>query len=75
MPLTVKFLQAWLSRENLTIFCNKIHERGAPLTNFWSFVDGTVRPICIPERNQRVLYNGHKKVHGVKFQSFAAPKD
>ena len=27
MSLTVKFLQAWLSRENLTIFCNKIHER------------------------------------------------
>ena len=71
--LLQNFQQAWLSRENLTIFCNKIHERGAPLTNCWGFVDGTVRPISRPERNPRVLYNGHKKVHGIKFQSVAAP--
>ena len=43
--------QAWLSRKNLTIFCNKIHERGAPLTNRWGFVDGTVCQIYIPGRN------------------------
>ena len=54
------------------IYC-KIHGRGAPLTNCWGFVDGTVRPISGSERNSRVLYNGHKKVHGIKFQSVAAP--
>ena len=59
----------------MTIFCNRIHERGALLTNCWGFVDGTVRPISRPERNPRVLYNGHKKVHGVKFESVAAPNE
>ena len=29
---------------------------------------------CFPTRkNQRVLYNGHKKVHAIKFQSAAVP--
>ena len=37
------------------------------------FVDGTVRRVCRPGRNQSVLYNGHKKVHAIKFQSVVAP--
>ena len=51
----------------------KLHRKGAALDNCWGFVDGTVRPICRPGRMQRVLYNGHKKVHALKFQSIAAP--
>ena len=71
VPFTAKYLTEWLSRQNLTISCNKIHERSAPLTNCWCFLDGTVRPICRPERNLLFLYNEHKKVHGIKFQSVA----
>ena len=37
------------------------------------FVDGTVRPICRPGKNQRVVYNGCKRVHALKFQSAVAP--
>ena len=44
--LLQNFQQAWLSGKNVTIFCNKIHERDAPLTNCWRFVDGTVHLIC-----------------------------
>ena len=32
-----------------------------------------MRPICRPGRNQRVVYNGHKRVHALKFQSVVAP--
>ena len=71
--LLQNFQQAWLSRENLTIFLKKIQERGAPLTNCRGFVDGTFRPISRPERNPHVLYNGHKKLQGIKFESVAAP--
>ena len=39
----------------------------------WGFVDITIRPISKPERNPHVLYNGQKKVHGIKFESVAAP--
>ena len=63
----------WLSREFLQQFADKIHEKGAALTNCWGFVDGTVRGISRPEKNQRVLYNGHEKIHSIKFQSVAAP--
>ena len=48
-------------------------KKGAGLRNCWGFVDGTVRAVSRPGKNQRVLYNGHKKVHSIKFQSVAAP--
>ena len=67
------FDQNWLSRENLQRFANIIHEKDAPLDNCWGFVDGTVRRVCRPGRNQIVLYDRHKKVHGIKFQSVVAP--
>ena len=65
--------QNWLSRNNLEEFSNKIHAKGAPLQNCWAFVDGTTRPLCRPGQNQRILYNGHKRYHCIKFQSVAAP--
>lgn len=33
----------------------------------------TARPIARPGEQQRVMYNGHKKVHTIKFQSVVAP--
>ena len=35
--------------------------------------DGIVRPICRPAQNQRLLFNGHKRVHAFKFQTISAP--
>ena len=32
-------------------------------------MDGTVRPICRPSQQQRILYNGRKRIHAIKFQS------
>ena len=37
------------------------------------FIDGTVRPISRPGNGQRIVHNGHKRVHGLKFQSIALP--
>ena len=65
--------QSWLSPHCLQGFCDKIHQKGAALSHYWGFVDGTVRPISRPNENQRILYNGHKKVHAIKFQSVVAP--
>jgi hypothetical protein len=65
--------QNWLSPNNLEIFADAIHRKGAPLLNCWGFIDGTVRPITRPGKNQRVLYNGRKKIHSLKFQSVVAP--
>lgn len=67
------FNRAIVNPESLERYAMAIHARGAPLTNCWGFVDGTVRPISRPGNNQRMLYNGHKRVHAIKFQSVATP--
>ena len=47
-------------------------EKESALDNCWGFVVGTVRPVCRPSQMQRAIYNGHKKVHALKFQSVVA---
>ena len=62
-----------LAREKLEEYCSAITAKGSPLQNCFGFIDGTVRPMCRPGENQRTVYNGHKKVHSLKFQSVALP--
>ena len=47
--------------------------KGAALDNCFGFVDGTVCPISKPGEQQRIVYNGHKRVHALKFLSVAVP--
>ena len=65
--------QPYLSPANLEKYADAVHSKGAALQNCWGFIDGTVRPICRPSRNQRLVYNGHKRVHAIKFQSVVTP--
>ena len=39
----------------------------------WWIIDGTIRPICRPSQEQRIMFNGHKRVHSLKFQSVTLP--
>ena len=70
--LLQNFQQAWLSSKAFTIFCIKIRKRGVYLTKCWSFVDRMINANCRAGRNQRVLYNGIKKFHRIKFRSVTA---
>ena len=45
---------AWLDPE---LFSKAISEKGAPLHQCWGFIDGTIRPISRPIRNQRIMYS------------------
>lgn len=65
--------QPWLSPGNLENFANTTFQAGSALQNCFGFVDGTVRPVSQPGKNQRLLYSGHKKVHTIKFQFVAVP--
>lgn len=67
------FNQPFLSPQMLDRYAQAIFDRGSPLPNCFGFVDGTLRPIARPKKNQRVVYNGHKRVHGIKFQSVVLP--
>ena len=65
--------QGWLSPRCLKAFADSIHSKGAALDNVWGFIDGTVRPCCRPKVNQQILYNGHKRLHALKFQFVTTP--
>ena len=47
-----------LNAHSLQIYADAVSNRGAALDNCFGFVDGTVRPICRPDLNQRLVYNG-----------------
>lgn len=58
---------------HLQQYADVISAKGSPLDNCFGFVNGTVRPISRPGQHQRAVYNGHKRVHALKFQSVALP--
>lgn len=62
-----------LSPDHLEMYAAAVTSRGSPLDNCFGFIDCTVRPIARPGENQRVVYNGHKRVHALKFQSIVLP--
>ena len=62
-----------ISPANLQTYVDTITAKGAPLDNCFGFIDGTIRALARPEQHQRILYNGHKRVHALKFQSIALP--
>lgn len=57
----------------LQSYADAIQRKGSPVPNCFGFLDGTVRPIRRPQENQGIVYNGHKRVHGLKYQSVALP--
>ena len=54
-------------------YTDAISNKGAALQNWFGFIDGTIRPICRPSQEQRIMFNGHKRVHSLKFQSVTVP--
>ena len=65
--------QPFLSPDSLAVYARAVADKGGPLRNCFGFIDGTVRHICRPNENQRIVYNGHKRVHALKFQSVVVP--
>ena len=62
-----------LNPAKLQSYSDAVVAKGAALDNCFGFIDGTVRPLSRPGEFQRVVYNGHKRVHALKFQSVALP--
>jgi hypothetical protein len=58
---------------NLQTYANAFRNKGAALDNCIGFIDVTVRQICRPCELHRIVYNGHKRVHALKFQSVSLP--
>ncbi|TDL14164.1 hypothetical protein BD410DRAFT_700488, partial [Rickenella mellea] len=62
-----------LTPQKLRQFALVIEAKGAPVTNVWGFVDGTLRKTARPVKNQRIVYNGWKRIHAIKFHSLITP--
>lgn len=62
-----------LTTAKLQEYAAAIHAKGLPLDNVIGFIDGTFRETCRPSKNQKVAYSGHKRSHGLKYQSIQAP--
>jgi hypothetical protein len=65
--------QTILNPVKLEQYAAAISWKGAALKNCFGFIDGTVRSICRPGKNERIVYNGHKRVHAIKCQSVTLP--
>ncbi|KAL3247067.1 hypothetical protein MRX96_057262 [Rhipicephalus microplus] len=59
----------WMNLQNLQLFSQAVHQKGAPLKNFLGFIDGTARRICRPSKLQQEHYFGHKRFHCQKYQA------
>ena len=70
--LLTTFEQQWLQIEQLEQYAHAVFQQSQALDNCWGFIDGTVRPICRPVENQKPVYNGHKRVHALKYQAVVA---
>lgn len=62
-----------LNAAGLQTYAEAILRKGSPLDNCFGFVDRTVRPIARSDTWQRVVYNRHMRIHGLKFQSHTLP--
>ena len=65
--------QGWLSPRCLTACADSVHRKGGALDNVSGFIHETVCHCCRPKVNQRILYNEHKRLHALKYQSATTP--
>ncbi|KAF7292641.1 hypothetical protein MIND_01162000 [Mycena indigotica] len=62
-----------LTPEKLTYFATVMQQRGAPLDCVSAVIDGTLRKIARPITNQRLVFNGWKRIHCLKYHSLITP--
>jgi DDE superfamily endonuclease len=66
-------ISIWLPR--CQMYADLIYDQtNGAAYNVIGFIDGTLRRIARPTYNQRQAYSGHKRHHGIKFQSVYGPE-
>ena len=55
------------------LYAGKIHSKCGLLDRVWGLIDGTIHQTCRPTYFQKRTYSGHKRYHGLKFQSVVSP--
>jgi len=62
-------LRPALLKDHLAALARAVSDAGCPLTQCWGFIDGTLRPMCRPSDGEEAVFSGHKRCHGLKYQS------
>ena len=62
--------QSWVNHDQ---FAEAIAAKGSALKNVWGFIDGTQGRLCHPNVGQESIFNGHKRIHSLKYQAVIAP--
>ena len=57
----------------MEMYSQRIYDKNGVLQNIWGFIDGTLRKTARPLYFQRHAYSGHKRCHGLKFQTVVTP--
>ncbi|THU89562.1 hypothetical protein K435DRAFT_821340 [Dendrothele bispora CBS 962.96] len=62
-----------LNPSKLAEYGQIIQEKGCPMDCIVAFIDGTLQETTRPSRNQRIVYNGWKRKHCLKYHAVTAP--
>ena len=54
-------------------YAERVYQKCGLVETVWGFIDGTLRKTCRPSLFQKLMYSGHKRCHGIKFQSVVTP--
>jgi hypothetical protein len=72
--LSLRYLDSpSIYRGRMPYYAALIHQKCGLVDSVWGFIDGTLRKICRPTYFQKQAYSGHKRSHGIKFQSVVTP--
>jgi hypothetical protein len=72
--LAIKYLDnPALFHHRMAGYAQIVNAKTGLLNNIWGFIDGTLRHTCRPTYHQKLMYSGHKRHHGMKFQSVVTP--
>ena len=64
----------WIHRHRFRYYAYLIWSKtGGLVDHLWGFIDGTLRKTARPSYFQKLMYSGHKRAHGIKFQSVVTP--
>ncbi|THU89275.1 hypothetical protein K435DRAFT_572148, partial [Dendrothele bispora CBS 962.96] len=69
----LRFDPTRLTPEKLTYFAGRIKDAGCPLDVIAGLIDGTLRRVARPVWNQRILFNGWKRFHALKYHCLVTP--
>ena len=69
------FITFWpgITTQRVIHYSNIITTKFNAIQQIWGAIDGTLRASCRPTHNQKLLFSGHKRMHGQKFQSIFTP--